>query len=104
MADYVVLMKFTEKGSKNIDRAPQLLDDITEAWGAIPGELTALLVTMGEYDIVAVGSAPDDDAVASFATGLAARGDVKTLTMRAFSRDELAIIIRRKLVHLVPES
>jgi uncharacterized protein with GYD domain len=39
---------------------------------------------MGAYDLVAVAEAPDDRAMATFALALAAGGNVRTTTLRAF--------------------
>ena len=47
-----------------------------------------MLATMGRYDMVTVGEAPNDEMVATFAAGLAARGYVTTETLRAFTMEE----------------
>ena len=44
----------------------------------------AFYLTMGEYDMVAVVEAPDDAVLARFALMLAAGGNLKTRTLKAF--------------------
>jgi uncharacterized protein with GYD domain len=48
---------------------------------------------MGEYDYVAIGDCPSDEAAAAFALGPASSVRVKTTTMKAFTLDEIASVI-----------
>ena len=50
-------------------------------------------MTMGPYDVAALLEAPDDTAIARFALTLGAGGNVRTTTMRAFSREEFAEVV-----------
>ena len=54
------------------------------------GTLRSIHVTMGPYDYVGVGEAPDDETAAAFAMALTAGGNVTTTSMRAFTPDEFA--------------
>jgi uncharacterized protein with GYD domain len=51
--------------------------------------------TIGPYDIVAVTEAPDDESASAFALTLAAGGNLRTLTMRAFSGDDMRGVIAK---------
>ena len=44
--------------------------------------------TQGEYDLVCVMEAPDDESIAAAMLGVAALGNSRTTTMRAFTREE----------------
>jgi uncharacterized protein with GYD domain len=46
--------------------------------------VTALYLTMGSYDVVAVYDLPDDEAAARFALIIGRTGAVTTTTLRAF--------------------
>jgi uncharacterized protein with GYD domain len=48
---------------------------------------------MGEYDYVAIGEFPSDEAAATFQLGIAAQGNVKTKTLKAFTTEEFAKIV-----------
>lgn len=48
---------------------------------------------MGEYDYVAVGDCPSDEAAAAFALAFASAGRVRTTSMRAFTPEQIAPII-----------
>lgn len=50
-------------------------------------------VAMGEYDYVAVGDCPSDEAAAAFALAFASAGRVRTTSMRAFTPEQIAPII-----------
>jgi uncharacterized protein with GYD domain len=54
-----------------------------------------LLWTVGEYDIVCVADFPDDEAGVAALLQVGAAGSVRSNTLRAFSIDEMAGIIRR---------
>jgi uncharacterized protein with GYD domain len=90
MPQYVLLMKMTEQGAAKIADAPRRIDEAVEMWKQMGGTMTAFCVTMGDYDYVAVGEAPTDERAAQFALGLSRQGNVKTTTLRGFTRDDLA--------------
>jgi uncharacterized protein with GYD domain len=48
---------------------------------------------MGEYDIALVVEAPDDETLARFSLSLAATGNTRSETHRAFTEDEYHKII-----------
>lgn len=88
MPDYAVLMKLTEQGAKNIGEAPQRIEAAKRAWEDLGGTVKSFHVTMGEYDYVAIGDAPNDWVAVAFVAELAHAGDVTTTTMKAFSEDD----------------
>ena len=45
--------------------------------------------TLGQYDVVAVFEAPDDESMTAFSLSVARLGNVKTQTLRAFSSKEM---------------
>jgi uncharacterized protein with GYD domain len=51
--------------------------------------------TVGPYDLVAIGEAPDDESATAFALDLGSVGNVRTTTMRAYDRDQMSGIIQR---------
>jgi uncharacterized protein with GYD domain len=87
MPDYVMLMKLTEQGAKGIANSPGRIAAAKAAWRELGGEVLSFHVTMGPYDYVAIGSAPNDWAAMAFAAELADAGDVATTTMKAFSEE-----------------
>jgi uncharacterized protein with GYD domain len=93
MPTYVSLINWTEKGvaefGDTVDRA-----GAAKALAAkFGGALKEIYWTVGPYDIVAVTEAPDDESAAAFALTLASQGNLRTLTMRAFSADDMRGVI-----------
>jgi uncharacterized protein with GYD domain len=95
MAAFVMLMKLTDKGLADLKNAPARIEDGIKVLEAAGGAMYSFHVTMGAYDYVAVGEAPDDDAAALVALSLAAGGNVTTTTLRAFTRQEFASLVAK---------
>jgi uncharacterized protein with GYD domain len=95
MPSYIVLMKLTEQGAKDIKEAPARVEAGIKGWEAMGGKMTGFFVVMGEYDYVAIGEAPNDETAATFALALGSLGNVKTTTLRAFTKDEFAALVKK---------
>jgi uncharacterized protein with GYD domain len=95
MPSYIVLMKLTEQGAKAIKDAPARIEAGIKGWEAMGGKMTGFYVVMGDYDYIAVGEAPNDETAATFALALGSLGNVKTTTLRAFTKDEFAALVKK---------
>jgi len=94
MATYVLLVKLTDKGANDIRNVPDRIDQSVKAWQEVGGQSLDVLMTMGEYDYCCIGQAPDDDTVMKFLFKLAARGNVRTTTMKGFSKDQVTEMLQ----------
>ena len=93
MPVYVTLIKWTEQGrQKTKDLAARYADGQQRIKGAGGKEL-GTYVTMGQYDMVSLVDAPNDEAMAKLALEIAGRGNAVTETMRAFTMDELSKLV-----------
>ena len=95
MPGYISLMKFTKQGIANIKESPKRIEQGKAAAEKLGIRVVGVWVTMGEYDLVAVCDAPDDQAVAVFQLALAGLGNVTTQTMRALSEEEFAQVVSK---------
>jgi uncharacterized protein with GYD domain len=90
MAKYVLLMQYTDQGVRAIKdttkRAAAFRDEIAGKFGA---KFSELLWTLGQYDLVVVAEAPNDEAMAACSLSLAKLGNVKVQTLRAFQAPEV---------------
>jgi uncharacterized protein with GYD domain len=84
MTTYVMLVKWTEQGMRQVRESPARLDKARNALKEMGGEFKAFYMTMGDYDIVAVYEAPDDAVAARFTLILGMLGNVRTTTLKAF--------------------
>lgn len=86
---YIVLINLTEKGMKNLKQAwTKGRQDVKAQIQKLGGKMTGYM-TFGQYDFVELLELPDDRAAARFALLAGATGDVKTVTLKAFSEDEV---------------
>ena len=93
MPTYITLHRYTQQGIQNIKESPNRIDAGKQAARSLGVELRGIYVTMGQYDLVAIGEAPDDETAARFALALASQGNVTTETLRAFTEDEFRQLV-----------
>jgi uncharacterized protein with GYD domain len=95
MPSYIALLTFTEKGAKQIKnstaRAHQF-DKLAEKAGV---KVVGQYWTMGRFDGLLILSASDETKVLHMLTLLAALGNVRSQTMRAFVDGEFDEIVGR---------
>jgi uncharacterized protein with GYD domain len=95
MPIYVGLGTWTEQGTREFRGAVERSKAFRGAVEQAGGRVRELVWTMGEYDFVAVLEAPDDETAAVLVLQVAALGNVRTKTMRAFDADQMTEIIAR---------
>jgi uncharacterized protein with GYD domain len=93
MAGYVMLMKFTQQGITDVKESPKRIDAAKALAEKMGIQVVGVWVTMGAYDLVAIGDAPDDQTMGTFALALGSAGNVSTQTMRAFSEEEYKAVV-----------
>jgi len=94
MAHYIVLVKLTEKGKQNFKQGwtkdrPQVKAQVQKMGGKMTGYMT-----FGRYDFVELLELPDDKAAARFAMMAGETGLVDTVTLKAFSEDEVDKMVK----------
>ena len=57
--------------------------------------MTQIYWTLGHHDLVAIMEAPDDESATAFALAVGAAGNVRTQTLRAFSKEEMNGILAK---------
>ena len=87
MATYIMMMKFIDPGVESIQNA-----NIGRAAGKKAAKALGITwkhqyLVMGEYDIVTIVEAPNDEVVAKFAL-MGMTGSLSITTMRAFTESE----------------
>ena len=93
MPGYISLMKYTQQGLASIKDSPQRIKEAKAAAEKMGIQVVGVWVTMGQYDLVAVVDAPNDEVAAIFQLALASGGNVTTQTLRALSEDEFAKVV-----------
>ena len=89
MATYIVLTNFTDQGvrtAKDTGKRSDAIKDQAKKFGVTVKEF---YWTLGSYDVVGIFEAPDDASMTALGLAIGAGGNVRTQTMRAFSREEM---------------
>jgi uncharacterized protein with GYD domain len=95
MNTYITLMKLTDQGVKNVKEAPKRVEDAFKMLEKSGGKLIGFYAVLGEYDYVGIGQAQSDEAVTAFNLALGSLGNLRTLTLRAFTLEEFAGIVKK---------
>jgi uncharacterized protein with GYD domain len=93
MATYIALSSFTDQGIRNVKDTTKRADAVKEAAKKLGVNMTQIYWTLGHYDLVAIIEAPDDKSATAFALSIGAAGNVRTETLRAFTKEEMSGIL-----------
>ena len=95
MTRAIILMKLTEQGIKDIKNAPRRIEEGIKGFEAMGGKVTDFYSVMGEYDYVAITEAPSDEVAMTFLLALGSLGNVRTTTLKAFTKEEFAQMVKK---------
>lgn len=98
MPTYVHLLNWTDQGIKAFRETVDRVAAAEEMLAKLGVRLKDIYWTQGQYDIVAVTEAPDDETSVAALLALASQGNVRSVTLRAFDRDEMARAVTRLIV------
>ena len=88
MPTYIVLAKFTEQGIRNIKESPKRAEAFQKACEKLGARVKDIYWTIGRYDVAAIVDPPDDLTMNAVLHSLGSLGNVRTETLRAFTRQE----------------
>jgi uncharacterized protein with GYD domain len=93
MAKYILLANWTDQGIRNIKDSAKRLDAglaLAKQQGCV---YENFFMTMGSFDMISVIEAPDDETLAKHVLTVAAGGNLRTITLKAFPEDSYRSII-----------
>jgi uncharacterized protein with GYD domain len=88
-------MRWTSTGRLGLPAWRDRVEDGERMIDEAGGKLVNVYVTLGQYDVVEIFEAPNDEVALEIVTKLQARGGESTETLRAFTREEAEQIIRK---------
>ncbi len=94
MPAYITLYKFTDQGIRTVKDTVKRVKAVKEAASAVGIRVIGVWWTLGQYDLVAISEAPDDETGTRFLLAVGMQGNVRTETMRAFSEEEMERIVQ----------
>ena len=93
---FISLFNFTDQGVRNVKDTVKRGNAFRETAESKFGvKVRELYWTLGQYDVVAVTDAPDEETATALALSLGALGNVKTQTLRAFTAEEMNVILAK---------
>lgn len=93
MATYIMLANFTDQGIKGIKDTVKRAEAFTEQAKASGVTVKDIYWALGQYDVVSVIEASDDMAVTALGLTIARSGNIRTQTLRAFSKADMTKIV-----------
>ena len=96
MPHFVCLFDWTDQGTKTVTDTVERVGSASEMAQSKYGvTLEHIYWTVGAHDLVGVLEAPDVESLSAFLLELASAGNIRSITMRAFDRDEISSILER---------
>jgi uncharacterized protein with GYD domain len=92
MATYIALCRFTDQGIRSVKDTTKRAAAAQEAAGRF-GARMQLYWTLGQYDLVTIIDAADEQSASAFALSITSAGNIRMETMRAFNSDEMGGIL-----------
>ncbi len=89
MPRYVVLYRFTDQGLKTIKDTVKRAQDTRKANEARGFKVIGTYWTQGQYDIVSIIEAPDEESMNAGLFNIAGAGNVHSETLRAYDENEM---------------
>jgi len=92
---YITLLNWTDQGIRAYKNTTERTDAFVSALQKLGARLVDIHWTVGPYDLVATVEAPDDETATAALLQLGGMGNVRTTTLRAFSREEIESVIAK---------
>jgi uncharacterized protein with GYD domain len=88
MPTFILSLNWTEQGIRSVKETPKRVQAARELGKKMSVDIKATYLTTGDSDLLAIVEAPNDDTIAKFAMTMAAAGNVRTRTVRAWPEAE----------------
>lgn len=95
MPRYVVLYRFTDEGLKHIKDTVKRAQEVRKANEARGFKIIGSYWTQGQYDLVSIVEAPDEELMLAGLFNIAEAGNVHSETLRAFDEAEMTKALAR---------
>ena len=93
MPTYIALIDWTDQGVRNFKDSVDRYEAAESAFEGLGVRFTDTWWTLGTHDMIATVEAPDDEMLAAALLSVAGQGNIRTTTLRAFSREEMRTVI-----------
>jgi uncharacterized protein with GYD domain len=94
LSQYILLINWTQQGISNIKESSDRYSSFKTSVEKAGGKLIGGYYTFGEYDVIIIIEAPNDEVVMSLMLKVGSAGNVRTKTLKAFTAEEGMNIIK----------
>lgn len=95
MGTFITLLHYTDQGIRNVRATTERAQAFRDMAGRVGAKVRDVFWTLGEYDLVGIIDAPDDETAEALLLGVGSMGNVRTQTLRAFSAEEMKQILAK---------
>ena len=95
MLTYISLCNFTDQGIRTVKDSTKRADMVAEVASKFGSKMTHIYWTQGQFDLIAIIEAPDEEAATAFGLAIASGGNVRMQTLRAFNKNEMNTILAK---------
>lgn len=95
MNRYLILANFTDQGIRGIKDTTKRAKGFRELASKMGAQIGDIYWTLGQYDVVLVMTAPNDETVTSILLKAGSLGNLKSQTLRAFDETEMESILSK---------
>ena len=94
LSHYILLINWTQQGISKIKESSERYNSFKASVEKAGGKVIGGYYTFGEYDVIIIIEAPDDEVVMSLMLKVGSAGNVRTKTLKAFTAEEGMNIIK----------
>ncbi|HZA06845.1 MAG TPA: GYD domain-containing protein [Nitrososphaeraceae archaeon] len=94
MPQYILLINWTQQGISKIKESSDRYNSFKASVEKAGGKVIGGYYTFGEYDVIIIIEAPNDEVVMSMILKVGSAGNVRTKTLKAFTAEEGMNIIK----------
>jgi uncharacterized protein with GYD domain len=94
MPIYVVLGNFTQKRIETIKNLPDGIKESKKLFESFGVKINTLVFTMGRYDVVAIGEAPNEEAITKALLSWGTKGLLRTETLTGFTPEKMIELVK----------
>jgi len=94
MPTFVVLGNFTQKRMETIKTIPESIKEGKELFESFGVKIRELIFTLGRYDLVAIGEAPDAESVTKALLSWGSKGLLRTETLTGFTPEKIIELVK----------
>jgi uncharacterized protein with GYD domain len=95
MVTYIALVSFTDQGARTMTESTKRADAAKAVGKKFGCDMKEMHWTLGAYDLVAVIDAEDEASYLAFGAALAGAGNVRTQSLRAFTKEEMNAVFAK---------